>query len=184
MSTSQSTDEIQLSTAVAVTSVLLTGAFIFNLLNVPSILNVAFLTTTGSAPPDWYSLALNSVGSYALLFNLFYVTLFHPIECLGGIQLPAQRRIEIRRISARDFISLWLVSLVYIYIIVTRGVDSTVAIYGGLIVILSSQILSVVPRWVGERLDRNCFWALKIVVISIPISVALFIPTVLFVAWA
>jgi hypothetical protein len=51
------------------------------------------------------------------------------------------------------------------------------AFIGGFAIIVSSLVFQVVPRLIGRWFERDCFWTLKILIVSIPISLSVFIPS-------
>ena len=169
----------ELSAASSVLSVLMTGAFILQDFGFEPILDHVFRTVAGTSSPLFYSLAIASVGAYAVLYNILYILVGSPLQCRTDFELPVEESVTFDRIEAIDFVNLWLMSLVYIYLLIDRTTPTTSLVIGGLFVILTSQVFNIIPRIVANKTDRTCFWGIKIVAISIPISVLLYLPTIL-----
>lgn len=169
----------ELNSASTVISVLLTGAFILQEFGVSPILDTSFEIIIGSAPPSWFSLALGATGTYAIFYQIVYVIGISPIECTREIDWEYDYNIDPKTLEKADFLNMYLVFLLYNYLLIRNGFVEPEAFFGGFLVIATSIIFDIVPRIVAKFIPKSCFWAVKIVIVSIPVSVILFIPTML-----
>lgn len=173
-------DYSQQVNAVATTvSLFLTGTFILSELGVPPILYTGYRFLSGGYNiPVYFTLALGISGTYSIIYNLASVLLIQPIECISQKDYIPQPKIG--SLASADIGGAVVLFSVYLLVTDLRGIQwsSEVLIGGGLIMLLT-PIYNIIPRSVAKRVDYDCFFGLKVLLISLPLSVIVFSPIII-----
>lgn len=174
----------ELSAVTAVMTVILTGAFILQNFGVPPLLDVAFEIVTGGPPPVYFGLATGAIGTFAVLYQIAFVLLISPIDChTPDTELNFRDTIDFNTVEISDFVNLFAVFIIYEYLAIRNGLTSPDTFIVGLVIIVVSSIgFRVVPRSISKYIRYDCWWTIKLLMVSIPIALLMYMPVMLLVA--
>lgn len=173
----------EISTASTVLSILFTGAFILPILHITPLLDATFSAIMGRAPPEYFSLAIGAIGAYTVMYHLLYTLIILPIDCKTSLNIDNKHSVELKNIKLRDFINLVLIFLVYDYLLVSRGYSAPEPFFVGFMIIVTGIVFDILPRMIGRNVKRDCMWTLRIVIFSIPIMLAVWLPAIFLTAY-
>ena len=167
----------------SVVSILLTGAFILNDLGISPILDSSFEVVIGQSPPEYYGIAIGAVGAYVVVYQLIFVFLISPFECRTDIdEIPLDDDVSVDNIQKTDFLNIFMIFLVYEYLLIRNGLLTNEAVFAGFAIIISSMFLQITPRYVVDYIEyESCFRKIKLTAISVPITVLVFVPSMILV---
>lgn len=167
-----------LRAAAALTSFLLTGAFVLQSLGIPPLLDVVYNLVFSDSTPVFVSIALGASGIFHVAYQLLFATVLAPLECTFGVDVPVKGEVELSRIEVSDFLVLILTFAVYEWALVVRGVEMTAgSMVGGMLFIVATLVFRVVPRWVARQMNsEECFFALKTTLLSVILTTVALIP--------
>lgn len=169
----------QLGSVSAVISFLLTGAFILQTFDIQPILSTSFTLMFGDdAKPAYFNIALGAIGAYAVIYQILYSFFLSPLECLTKNELTINTNVDIRSFDKTDIFNLIFIFLIYDYLLTNLGNTDPNALMGGFLIIMTSFVFRLIPRMVAQRVEYDCFWTIKVIAISIPVSVIVYIPTI------
>lgn len=175
----------ELSAASTTISVFLTGAFVLRQFGVNPLLDTAFVALFGVQTPLYFDLALGASGVFSIFFTLIFVWLFQPLECVFGIDPPEDLSFNIiDDIGVGDFVAFLGMYAMFVWVLIANGLGTNQIAYitGAPIMFTSSIVFRVVPRAVAMRLEYDCLWPLKIVLVGIPVAILTFVPTMAMIA--
>jgi hypothetical protein len=174
----------ELGAVTAVMTVILTGAFILQNFGIPPLLDVAFEIVTGGPPPVYFGLATGAIGTFAVLYQIAFVLLISPIDCYTpNTDFNFRDQIDFSTVEISDFVNLFLVFILYEYLAFQNGItDPDSMIIGFVIIVVSSIGFRVVPRSISKYVHYDCWWTIKLLLVSTPIALLLYMPVMLLVA--
>lgn len=171
-------DRVQeLAAAGTVVSVLMTGAFILQQFGIPPILQTSYIFFVGEMPPIYFELAMGAAGVFAVTYQLLYATMISPLACQYGVD-AGPTLLDLDKIEITDWLAIPLMYAMYLYILWTAGITNDGAFVGGAFVIATSLVFRIVPRVVAMEMKPDCLFSVKVVLISIPATILLFLPTI------
>lgn len=170
----------QYSAATGVIGLVLGGAFILSSVDIQPLLQTTYYYIAGHSVPQFFALALGISTAFNVAYQLAYVVFIEPIGCLFDVNPPSSASVDLDSIKAGDFIVLIAIYFMYEYSVsVTPGITATPQVLiGGFITIIATLIFNIVPRYVYNHLEPNCFLGLEIVAIGTPLSLLAYIPAI------
>lgn len=164
--------------ASSVVSLIMTGAFVLDVFNVTPVIPFTFDLLFSQQAPTYFNLALGAAGVFGVVYSFLYTVFFAPLKCMLDINIAPQSTVTLASIEASDFVTLILMFATYQWVIISSGYPTNGAVYlGGFFVIITSLLFQILPRITSKYVRPTCFYALKIVVVTVPLSALLFIPT-------
>lgn len=171
----------QRRSASAVVAVILTGAFVLETLGLPPLMFEVYDFIFEDTMPQYFVLGMEAAGAFSLLVSVMYVIFVSPISCLGFYDGPSDIDFTPSKLDGSDFISLIMVYGMFLWLIYSTGVDEANMYIGGLVVIIFTTIaFKVIPRQISNYITPSCFYGIKIIIVSLPISVIALVPALMY----
>lgn len=169
----------QINAVATTVSLFLTGTFILSEFGIPPILYTGYrILSGGTFIPGYFTLALGISGTYSIIYNLAGVLFIQPIECIGQRDFIPQPKVG--SLASADIGGAVVLFVVYLIVADLRGIIwSSEVIIGGGVIMLLTPVYNIIPRAVAERVDYDCFFGIKVLLISLPLSVIVFSPVII-----